>query len=375
MPFPAGGRLYSTSSQNRQARAAGPDTQREENGQFVISGNVLEGRPASSPPSASTAASRRLRAGPTATMNDGEQLTVQENGDYTITSPPTKMEGSRGQRIFYTASVPPPRFTFDNYREVLNAEGIGQSFINSLTVAIPATIIPILVAAFAAYALAWMPFRTLAAHRHRRRPSGRSLQMSLIPLLKLYNGVGAFLGVPAKTYVGIWLAHMGFGFHSPSISCATTWPACRAKSWSRPASMAPATSNFRQDHPAAVLPGARLLRDLPVPVDLERPARRHGLPWHGQQRAGADGTPRQPARSRGGNWEILTASAFITIIVPLIVFFSLQRYLVRGLLAGSVKAVDPDNKDAKTSMSMTEANGSILTPDRDWWRGAVIYQI
>ena len=83
---------------------------------------------------------------------------------------------------------------------------------NSLTVTIPATVIPILIAAFAAYALAWMRF------------PGRALliaviigllvvplQMSLIPLLKLYNGVGVFFGVPVKTYLGIWLAHTGFG--------------------------------------------------------------------------------------------------------------------------------------------------------------------
>ena len=95
---------------------------------------------------------------------------------------------------------------------MLFSEGIGRSFINSLTVTIPATVIPILIAAFAAYALAWMRF------------PGRALliaviigllvvplQMSLIPLLKLYNGVGVFFGVPVKTYLGIWLAHTGFG--------------------------------------------------------------------------------------------------------------------------------------------------------------------
>jgi alpha-glucoside transport system permease protein len=110
-------------------------------------------------------------------------------------------------------------------------------------VTIPATIIPILIAAFCAYALAWMKF------------PGRAiliavivgllvvpLQMSLIPLLRLYNGIGAFFGVPAKTYVGIWLAHMGFGLPLAVYLCATTWPACRARSWNRPASTAPATS-------------------------------------------------------------------------------------------------------------------------------------
>ena len=105
-----------------------------------------------------------------------------------------------------------PKFSLDNYEEVLNSEGIGQSFINSLTVTIPATIIPILIAAFAAYALSWM------------RLPGRGLlialvvgllvvplQMSLIPLLQLYNTIGSYFGVSAKNYLGIWLAHTGFG--------------------------------------------------------------------------------------------------------------------------------------------------------------------
>ncbi len=115
----------------------------------------------------------------------------------------------------------PPEFTLENYEKVLTSEGIGQSFINSLTVTIPSTVIPILIAAYAAYALAWMKF------------PGRALllsvivgllvvplQMSLIPLLRLYNDVGAFFGVPAKTYLGIWLAHTGFGLAARHLSPA-----------------------------------------------------------------------------------------------------------------------------------------------------------
>ena len=185
----------STSTQNLVYRAPPPETQTEKSGKFVISGNLLEGQNGNV--SAFGFNSREPTAfqpGQTAQLNDGETLTVQADGGFEIISD-KRMEGSRGQRIFFTASVP-PRFTLDNYREVLSAEGIGASFINSLTVAIPSTIIPILVAAFCAYALAWMRF------------PGRAiliavvvgllvvpLQMSLIPLLKLYNGVGAFFGV------------------------------------------------------------------------------------------------------------------------------------------------------------------------------------
>ncbi|MDX3975948.1 carbohydrate ABC transporter permease [Shinella sp.] len=328
----------STSSQNLTGRAAAPEAQVERDGKFVISGNLLEGGDAK----VSAFGFRPLQptafeAGTAADIGDGQTLTVKEDGSYEIVSP-TRMEGTRGQRIFYTAAVP-SRFTLDNYREVLNAEGIGASFINSLTVAIPATIIPILVAAFCAYALAWMPF------------PGRAiliavivgllvvpLQMSLIPLLRLYNGVGAFFGVPAKTYVGIWLAHMGFGLPLAVYLLR----------------------NYMAGLPREILESARVdgASDFDIFVKIILPLSFPALAsfaifqflwtWNdllvamvflgaGNEELVLTGRLVNLLGSRGGNWEILTASAFITIIVPLVVFFSLQRYLVRGLLAGSVK--------------------------------------
>ncbi|MBB3979239.1 alpha-glucoside transport system permease protein [Rhizobium azooxidifex] len=328
----------STSTQNVVFRAPSPETQTERDGKFVLSGNLLEGQQGevsafgfnSRDPAA-------FQPGQTAELNDGEKLTVKADGSFEIVSD-TRMEGSRGQRIFYTAAVP-PRFTLDNYREVLSAEGIGQSFINSLTVAIPATIIPILVAAFCAYALAWMKF------------PGRAiliavvvgllvvpLQMSLIPLLKLYNGVGAFFGVPAKTYVGIWLAHMGFGLPLAIYLLR----------------------NYMAGLPKEIMESARVdgASDFDIFVKIILPLSFPALAsfaifqflwtWNdllvaivflgtGNDELVLTGRLVNLLGSRGGNWEILTASAFITIIVPLVVFFALQRYLVRGLLAGSVK--------------------------------------
>ena len=328
----------STSTQNLVFRAPGADAQVEKDGKFVISGNLLEGQ--SGEVSAFGFSSREptaFKPGETAELNDGERLTVQADGAFEIVSDQA-MEGTRGQRIFYTAAVP-PRFTFDNYREVMRAEGIGASFINSLTVAIPSTIIPILVAAFAAYALAWMKF------------PGRAilvavvvgllvvpLQMSLIPLLKLYNGVGAFLGVPAKTYVGIWLAHMGFGLPLAIYLLR----------------------NYMAGLPREIMESARVdgASDFDIFVKIILPLSFPALAsfsifqflwtWNdllvamvflgtGKDELVLTGRLVNLLGSRGGNWEILTASAFVTIIVPLIVFFTLQRYLVRGLLAGSVK--------------------------------------
>jgi len=328
----------STSTQNLVFRAPGADTQVEKDGKFVIAGNMLEGQSGqvsafgfnSKDPAA-------FQPGQSADLPNGEKLTVQADGAFEIASDKA-MDGARGQRIFYTAAIP-PRFTFDNYREVMRAEGIGASFINSLTVAIPATIIPILVAAFAAYALAWMKF------------PGRAiliavvvgllvvpLQMSLIPLLKLYNGVGAFLGVPAKTYVGIWLAHMGFGLPLAIYLLR----------------------NYMAGLPREIMESARVdgASDFDIFIKIILPLSFPALAsfsifqflwtWNdllvamvflgtGNNELVLTGRLVNLLGSRGGNWEILTASAFVTIIVPLIVFFTLQRYLVRGLLAGSVK--------------------------------------
>ncbi|QRV25558.1 carbohydrate ABC transporter permease [Marinomonas foliarum] len=328
----------STSEQRIVDRANGPKTQTQEGDQFVIRGNLLTNSSAVITQFGfSSLDPEAFAAGTLAEMRNGQTLQVMANGDYALASP-AQWKGSRGQRIFYTAEVP-PRFTLDNYREVLSAEGLGQSFLNSLTVTIPATIIPILVAAFAAYALAWMRF------------PGRALlvaavvgllvvplQMSLIPLLKSYNLIGEFFGVGSKTYVGIWLAHTGFGLPLAIYLLR----------------------NYIAGLPSEIIESARvdgasdfdIFRKIILPLSFPALASfaifQFLWVWNdlliamvflgnNEEHLVLTGQLRELLGSRGGNWEILTASAFITIIVPLCVFFSLQRYLVRGLLAGSVK--------------------------------------
>jgi alpha-glucoside transport system permease protein len=328
-----------SSSQTEDGRLPPASAQVEKDGKFVIEGNIFGDRPAReiSAFGVKSANPTEFEAG---TLTDlGEGVTLQVNADGTfVMSSPKPFEGERGRRIYYASSAP-PKFTLENYSRVLFSEGIGRSFINSLTVTIPSTVIPILIAAFAAYALAWMRF------------PGRALliatiigllvvplQMSLIPLLKLYNGVGAFFGVPAKTYLGIWLAHTGFGLPF-AIYLLRSYIAGLPREL-----MESARIDGASDFEIFI----KIVLPLSFPVLASFAIFQFLWVWNDLLVAmvflGTDAdqivlTAKLNALlgSRGGDWEILTTSAFVTIIVPLIVFFSLQRYFVRGLLAGSVK--------------------------------------
>ncbi|MBZ9998111.1 MULTISPECIES: carbohydrate ABC transporter permease [unclassified Mesorhizobium] len=330
---------FASSSQTEAGRLPAASAQTQKDGKFVLEGNIFgDGAKRSiSAFGVKAAAPTQYPAGTSADLGDGVTLQVNADGSFVMASPKA-FEGDRGQRVYYASSAP-PKFTTDNYQTVLFSEGIGRSFMNSLTVTIPATVIPILIAAFAAYALAWMRF------------PGRALliavvigllvvplQMSLIPLLKLYNGVGTFFGVPSKTYLGIWLAHTGFGLPF-AIYLLRSYIAGLPREIMESARIDGASDfeifvkivlplSFPVLASFAIFQFLWVWNDLLVamvflgtaPDQIVLTAKLNAL-----------------LGSRGGNWEILTTSAFITIIVPLIVFFSLQRYFVRGLLAGSVK--------------------------------------
>lgn len=321
------------SEQNIIVRSELPEDQYEEGDLYVISGNIFEsgeGRVIAF--GVSSRAPTDLMPGETGEMSRGREMSVQDNGDYRITSP-EPFDGSRGVRIFAT-TVEPPRFTLENYERVLFSEGLGRSFINTFSVTIPATIIPILVAAFAAYALAWMEF------------PGRSLliatvvgllvvplQLALIPLLSLHNDIG--LG---KSYMGIWLAHTGFGLPL-AIYLLRNYIAGLPKEVIESARVDGATDFeiFRRivlplSFPA--LASFAIFQFLWVWNDLLVATVFLGV---NEQQLVMTGRLRELLGSRGGDWEILAASAFVSIVVPLIVFFTMQKYLVRGLLAGSVK--------------------------------------
>ncbi len=328
-----------TTDRNEVNRLPTADAQIEENGKFVIRGEVFEpgsGRSIKSFGTSSAALDAAL-PGETLPMRTQGQITVDADGSYRWVSDEV-FSHTRGPRLFYVAEIP-PRFTLENYVEVLTSEGIGRSFVNSFTVTIPATIIPILIAAFAAYALAWMSF------------PGRGwivaivvgllvvpLQMSLIPLLRMYNGIAGFTGGDSKTYLGIWMAHTGFGLPL-AIYLLRNYMAGLPREIMESARIDGA-SHFKI-FTTMVLPlsfpalaSFAIFQFLWVWNDLLVATVFLG---NTEQTLVMTGRLREMLGSRGDNWEILTSGAFVSIIVPLIVFFSLQRYFVRGLLAGSVK--------------------------------------
>ena len=327
------------STQQSAARVGRASDQVEEAGSFVIRGNLL------APDSKQTIVSfgttnadlRAFELGAVAPMRDGGEITVQADGEYVWTSQ-TAFAHTNGPRIYYVVGSP-PRFTLDNYFAVLQSAGVSQSFINSITVAIPATIIPILIAAFAAYALAWMtfPFRGLIV----ALVVGLlvvPLQMSLIPLLRMYNGIADIFGTESKGYFGVWLAHTAFGLPL-AIYLLRNYMAGLPREIMESARIDGA-SHFKiftgmvlpLSFPAlasfAIFQFLWIWNDLLV-----------ALVFLGAQddKVVLTGRLVNLLGTQGDNWELLTAGAFISIVVPLIVFFALQRYFVRGLLAGSVK--------------------------------------
>jgi alpha-glucoside transport system permease protein len=225
-------------------------------------------------------------------------------------------------------------FTLQNYQDVLTDNNIGQSFINSLFVSIPATLIPILIAAFAAYAFAWMEF------------PGRDwlfilvvgllvipLQSTLIPVLQLTTSVGI-----TGSFLAIWLAHTGFGLPF-GIFLLRNFIGSMPREMFESAYIdgaSPVTAFFRLVLPLAVPAIASMAifqfmwvwNDLLVALIILG-----GTPDVAPLPVSIAGL----VNSLGQGWQLLTAAAFISMALPLVVFFALQRYFVRGIMGGSVK--------------------------------------
>ncbi len=235
---------------------------------------------------------------------------------------------------WWTALVPPYRFTFQNYIHVLTQANISTAFLNSLTIAIPATIMPILIAAFAGYTLAWLNF------------PGRTvvflivvallvvpIQMTLIPILRAYNKVHL-----SGTFPGVWLAHTAYGMPFAVYLL-------RNYIGELPGSLFEVARIDGADNFTIFY---RLVLPLSIPAIASLSIFQFMWAWNDLLVALVylGGSPNVApltvaisnlVTSRGQGWEYLTSAAFISVLLPLIVFFSMQRYFIRGILAGSVK--------------------------------------
>jgi alpha-glucoside transport system permease protein len=226
------------------------------------------------------------------------------------------------------------QWTLANYDQVLFQSGFAQSFVNSLIVTIPATVIPIMAAAFAAYAFSWMNF------------PGREvlfvlfvgllvipLQVAFIPFIRVFNVLGI-----EGTYLSVWLAHTGFGMPLAVYIL-------RNYMGSLPREVIESAKVDGASHWAIFW---RLILPLSVPALAAFTIFQFLWVWNDFLVAlvflGTTADVRvitvalaELIGARGQDWHLLTAGAFITMIVPMTVFFSLQRFFVRGLTAGSVK--------------------------------------
>ncbi|MDB4971645.1 MAG: sugar transporter permease [Myxococcales bacterium] len=229
------------------------------------------------------------------------------------------------------------QWTLDNYRETLfptgRENGMANAFLNSLVVAVPSTVIPILIAAFAAYAFTFMRFK------------GRDTlfvlivallvvpnQVALVPLLQVYGSLGL-----NGTFLAVWLAHAGFGMPLAIFIL-------RGYMQTLPRSVIESASVDGASHFTTFW---RLIIPMSVPALAAFAIFQFLWTWNDLLIAllfiGAG--PNEVVQVNlaanvgglGQGWQLLTAGAFVSMIVPLLVFIGLQRYFVRGLTAGSVK--------------------------------------
>jgi alpha-glucoside transport system permease protein len=234
---------------------------------------------------------------------------------------------------WWTAFQLPFQFTLENYADVITQNRMGISFLNSIIISIPGTVIPILLAGFAAFAFAWMRF-----------PGRNALfifvvallvvpvQMTLIPVLRLLTNMHL-----AGSFPGIWLAHTAYGLPFAIFLLRNFFGALP-----------------RELLESAYLDGASNMRVffrlvLPLSVPALASLAIFQFLWVWNDLLVALVILQDPAKtpmtvaitnlvsSFGTQWQLLTSAAFISMMLPLVIFFALQRYFVQGILAGAVK--------------------------------------
>jgi len=260
---------------------------------------------------------------------------TQDQSRFTLRNYADALVGYKGTQNYITDCEQGVESALSKFKctaaDLLNPEGMGRAFVNSLLVAVPSTLLPILLAAFAAYAFAWMDFK------------GRMwlfallvglqivpLQMTLVPIARMYVSLGM-----EGSFLGIWLFHTGFGlpyaiyllrnylsglpkevFESVYLDGANHWTAFwqLAIPLATPAIASLAIFQFLWIWNDFLVAKIFLSNNPVLTVQITN-----------------------LIDPRGGNWHILTGAAFLSFLVPMIVFFGFQRYFVRGMLAGSVK--------------------------------------
>lgn len=263
------------------------------------------------------------------------QSGVESRPRVTINNYVDALVGYRGTTSYTAdceAETQPADLSCEFVDDLGNPRGMARAFLNTVIVTLPATLLPLFFAAFAAYAFSWLHF------------PGRMwlfaimvglqivpLQMTLVPISRLYLQLGL-----SGSFLGVWLFHTGFGlpyaiflmrnfigslprelFESVYLDGASHWTAFYRLAL--PLS-APALASL------AIFQFLWVWNDLLVALVFltgRRPVLTYQI--------------NNLVQSLGGGWHLLTASAFLSMIVPLIVFFAFQRYFVRGLLAGAVK--------------------------------------
>jgi alpha-glucoside transport system permease protein len=238
-----------------------------------------------------------------------------------------------GWWTIFTSPANFTRLTVQNFSDLFDRTDMGSAFVNSLAITLPATIIPILIAAFAAYAFSFMQF------------PGRDFllilivgllvvptQVALVPLLQIYGQLNL-----NGTFFAIWMAHIGFGMPL-AVYIIRNYMATLPKEVIESAKIDGA-SHFQTFW--------RLILPMSTPVLASFAIFQFLWVWNDLLNAlvfigSGENKPltialTQLLGAQGQGWQLLTAGALLTMIVPIVVFLSLQRYFVRGLTAGSVK--------------------------------------
>jgi alpha-glucoside transport system permease protein len=235
---------------------------------------------------------------------------------------------------WWSGLVPPWSFTLSNYIQVISAQGLGVAFVNSLIISIPGTLLPMIIGAFAAYAFAWMRF------------PGRDIfflsvvallviptQIALVPILQIFTYIGL-----TGQYAAVWLAHTAFGLPFAIFMLRNSFAAL-------PGDLMESAHIDGASHWSIFW---RIIMPLSVPALASLGIFQFMWVWNdlltsliflggNPQRAPMTLTVANLVGTYGANYPVLTAASFISMLLPLVVFFALQRYFVRGILAGSVK--------------------------------------